>query len=123
MVGTILTASESAFVISGTDASKSEQISFRKAHANLQKLVKQEASATTSARSSRDADSDFCDRFLEEFTNSTFLSEMDSLRTLEGVALTQNDLTTLAESIRNIGRSMPVEDRELFMDAAKAHSK
>jgi hypothetical protein len=59
-------------------------------------------------------DIEFADAFLEYFTLNAFPQEMAMLQEQEGDKMTEEDLATLAESIRSFGLGISKSERHLF---------
>ena len=109
---------ESAFKVSGTVPTITERASLQKARLNLAKLASaQQTREFTQSESLSEEDQRYSDFFLEAFTTKAFLAEMDALRIAEGESMTESDMLTLAESIRNFGLAASWDDRAIFEES------
>ncbi len=93
-----------------------DQFSLDKARAKLASLQAKHADHRSKTIKSvrSDEDAKFADLFLGSFMGSAFSEEMDHLRRTEADKLTEDELSTLAGSIRGIGLGMSAIDRNLF---------
>lgn len=109
---------EDTFSVSGIPTSSAELTSMRKTRSQIAKLSKNSVSNTHTTRGGSTVESDeFADAFLDSFTRLAFPSEMNALRESDQSSLTGENLATLAETIRNFGRSLSAEEREIYLSS------
>jgi hypothetical protein len=109
---------ESSIGSAENQASLAESHCLRKARSQLLKISAESQYRNRRSSKHRESeDNEFSDFFLDTFTTNSMLKEMDELRRAEGDQMTEGDLGTLAESIRNFGIELSHEERELFRES------
>lgn len=96
------------------EMSSVEKNSLDKVRSRIEKL-QQNNMLQKSSEQNLLAHSENMENFMDSFTTSAFVFELDALRTSE--TMTVDDMATLAEAIRNFERGLSSQDRDMYISS------
>ena len=107
-----------SFIRSDITLSLAEKLALEKASAQLDKVALQRVDLSSAhSKKITPEDLSFSERFLDAFTGSVYVSELDNLRQTDGAEMSEGDFSTLADSIRNFGLFLSEKDRKAFLES------